>query len=210
MKEIEVTLADGWSEEDKAGYIAAVQKQHHESTFFVRACAPSPFHWHFQQALDALMSECYLPGVLGLLSGIEASIRTTIAEIERRPLGGDLGVVMSNRLIREADARGMAVDALAYPNEADFRAKLPFRDGVRVVELRNDVCHGNFQKFVQQKEGLQIFTPECLGPIAAQTLDVSYRWISALTGFRDRHGLKRIDSSDLDVPANPLARWLGD
>lgn len=54
-----------------------IKRESLQRAYFTSACAPSPFHWHFQQAYEALITDLYLPGVSGLLNGIEASLRTT-------------------------------------------------------------------------------------------------------------------------------------
>lgn len=185
------------------------KREHEQKRYFLNACAPSPFHWHFQQAYNALTSNLFLPGLSGLLNGIEASLCTTMCRLEGRDLDGDLGYVMSNQLLRAAAAHGMNIELLALPDETDFRAKLPTKkDGVQLVKLRNNICHGNFGQFTKEVEGRSLFTPECLGKVSAQLLQVSFNWTKYLRDFYHQQGWVRTGSEGLITPENPLDHWL--
>lgn len=199
----ELTKEDG--EEDM---LEEIKREHLQKDYFGSACAPSPFHWHFQQAYQALAANLYLPGISGLLNGIEASLRTTIVELEGRSLRGDLGPVMHNSLLRSAEQHGMDINLLAFPSEADFRENLPTKNRVRLVQLRNDICHGNFQRFIRDVEGISFFTPECLGEVSAQLLQMSFDWTRFLCDFYHNKGWRPSGSEELIVPDNPLKRWL--
>lgn len=95
---------------EEVDHLENMKREHAQKTFFLQAFAPSPFHWHFQQAYDALAADLYLPGISGLLNGIEASLRTTVSEIEGRGTDGDLGTLMSNNsLLRSAETHGMDI-----------------------------------------------------------------------------------------------------
>lgn len=208
MDELKAVIVDSWSGEEKKADIADIERGHLQSTYFISACAPSPFHWHFHQAYEALRKELFLPGVSGLLNGIEASLRTTLTELGGRPLDGDLGSVMNNSLLRAAEIHGMAIDHFAFPGEDDFRTKLPTKDGVRLVRLRNDICHGNFQSFVGKVAGSDYFVPESLAQTAALLLQVSFNWTRSVADFRHSKGLRTAGSEALIIPENPLAKWL--
>lgn len=204
---------DEMSEKERADLASAFQKQHLDRIFFVHVLSPSHFHWHFHQAYEALQCELFLPGVSGLLNGIEASIRTLICELEGRPLDGDLGKVMSNSLLREASDKGLDVRVLAFPGEHDFVEKLPSnqrQDAVRIVQERNDICHGNFRRYVKSDaEAGVLFTPECVAPLAAQLLDIGFSWALELARFRQASGLGRAAPVEEPTPPiNPLVRWL--
>lgn len=176
----------------------------------MRAFAPSPFHWHFQQASDALESDLYLPGLSGLLNGIEASLRTLCSRVIERPLDGDLGRVMSNPLLKEAKEIGLKIEKLAFPREENFLEKVNRRkDPVQLVALRNDICHGNFNAYNRNLPGIgELFTPECLGPVAAELLDVSYNWALEVSGYMEKQGWKKTAGAELQAPDNPLRKWL--
>ncbi|MCZ8088704.1 MAG: hypothetical protein O9247_01220 [Rhodobacteraceae bacterium] len=210
---ISAIVVDGMSEKERADLGLRFRNEHHAQTFFVRVLAPSHFHWHFHQAYKALQSNLFLPGVSGLLNGIEASIRTLICEVEGRPLDGDLGKVMSNRLLSEASGKGLDVSLLAFPNEHDFAEKLPSnqrQDAVRIVQERNDICHGNFRRYVRSDaEFGEFFTPECVAPLAAQLLDISFVWALELARFRQTYGLGHAAPiEETNPPGNPLVHWL--
>jgi hypothetical protein len=179
-------------------------------SFFAHALAPSAYHWHFQQASDALRQGLYLPGLSGLLNGIEASIRTICCLINAVDLSGDLGRPLCNLLLMEAQAHGLDVEKLALPEENDFiqnirNSKTP----VGIVRLRNNVCHGNFNGYHQfvEEAGVFIFTPECLRQISATLLDVSYEWALEVSRFTSERGW-RPETNGLLKPKNPLAEWL--
>ena len=211
-EQFEVVFTDGWSEDERAAYLVDVQSRHMESTFFLRAFAPSPFHWHFHQAYEALQKDLFLPGVSGLLNGIEASIRTSLCELEGRPLDGDQGTVMSNRLLREARDAGIDTSVLAFPDEDDFAEKVSSNnraDAVRLVRVRNNICHGNFQGYVQSHPEMgTFFTPECLAPISARLLEISFAWARELARFKHDAAMGSPVVDDLTPPSNPLAQWL--
>ena len=152
----------------------------------------------------------YLPGVSGLLNGIEASLRTVIVEIEGRSQDGDLGSYMSNNsLLRSAEHYGMKVDLLAFPDEAGFRDNLKTaKQPVKIVQLRNDICHGNFRRFDKVSDDIRFFTPACLGETAAQLLQISFNWTRFLSDFFHQKGWRSSGSEGLILPDNPLKSWL--
>ncbi len=84
----------------------------------------------------------------------------------------------------------MPVDALAWPGEAAFQAKVDTKDNVVLVQLRHDVCHGNLLRFIQvmEYEQLEILTPECLRSTAAELLAISFVWAGRLAVFRNENG----------------------
>ena len=147
------------------------------------------FHWHFSQGIRALEENLYIPGVLSLLTGIEASLRLTLyrANSDKFPFEGDLGPVLSNSLLRQAREQGLPVDLLAFADEPDFAAMLNARKPeVRIVQVRNDLAHGNIQKYVNRDLGDEVafFTPECLRPIAHELQALALRWAEGLARSR--------------------------
>lgn len=160
-----------------------------ESTQIVYTLRAAEFHWHFSQGLKALDDELYVPGVLSLLAGIEASLRFTLYQLNSNafPFNDDPGAVLSNSLLRQAKEAGLPVSSLALPGEVDFMANLAGRKPeVRIVRARNDLAHGNIQSFVNRDFGDEqvFFTPECLRPLAKELREVSLRWAKDLAAFR--------------------------
>jgi len=197
---------------DEPALVARWKKETLDKTFFMRVCAPSPYHWHFYQAYMALKSDLFLPGLTGLLNGIEVSLRTTICVLEDRDIRGDQGKTMSNSLLRHALELGIDVTILQIDDEIEFLEKLPSnrrKDAVNIVRLRHDVCHGNVTEFFQWVDDTEIFTPECLGPISAKLLDISYNWVLVLAQFLQESGLREKFKEPIEAPPNPLAKWLG-
>lgn len=164
------------------------------STQVVLTLKTTEFHWHFSQGFKALADELYIPGVLSLLTGIEASLRFTLYQLNSNayPYEDDLGSVLSNSLLRQAKEAGIPVSFLALPDEVNFMRDLEGRKPeVRIVKVRNSLAHGNIQSFINRELGddLAFFTPECLRPFAKELSDLSIGWISALAAFRIERGL---------------------
>lgn len=184
-----------------------------EKAFFVLALMNATFHWFFDQALTALKSELYLPGLSSLLNGIEASIRVTLHEIDPA-FDGRLELspyrLLSNRLLMQARDVGMEVRLLAFPGEGDFGEKLETNENVKLVQLRHDVCHGNVTRFIASvpNTDIEYFTPECVRKVSAELLGISFEWARALGEFRLKAGLRPPEFPIPAAPTNPLAEWL--
>jgi len=150
---------------------------------YIKWLAAAELHWFFIQAELALDRELYLPGTIGLINGIEASIRFTLHKLERGSLDDGLGATLSNPLLRHARDRGLPVDTLAFPGEQDFDAKLANRDTyVEIVRVRHNLAHGNIVEYINQEEGL--FTPECLRDTSVRLVALSRSWARALGDYR--------------------------
>jgi hypothetical protein len=147
------------------------------------------FHWHFVQGIKAIEAEFYIPGVLSLLAGIEASIRFSLYQLKSAefPFEYDLGTVLSNSLLRQGFQAGLPVHLLAFPEESQFLVTLESKKPeVQVVAVRNDLAHGNIQAFVNRDLGDEnvFFTPECLRPLAHQLQQISFDWAKGLAHYR--------------------------
>ena len=193
-------------------FLAFVQGGNDRKSFFDTALGNPTFHWFFTQGQDALTQEFYIPGVLSLLNGIEASLRVTVRQIapdyaDKIELSNY--EVLSNTLLAKAAEAGVPVDALAFPGEGAFMEKVVTKTPVEIVRLRNNICHGNILEFIQEVEpGLEILTPECLRPFAANLLDVAYTWAIALAKFRHEKGRRPQDWPIPNRPENPLSAYL--
>lgn len=142
-------------------------------------------HWFFIQAEEALEHGLYLPGTIGLINGIEASIRFTLHKLESKALDDDLGPTLSNSLIRRARDAGLPVHALAFPGESDFDVKLAHREPyVEIVRIRHNLAHGNITEYINREKG--VFTPVCLRDTSSQLVTVSRNWAGQLGDFRRR------------------------
>lgn len=150
------------------------------------------FHWHFYQGIEALNARLYIPGCISLLAGIETSIRCTLFRIENlgaQFYGEDLGTLLSNRLLREAQIAGLPVESLAFPDENNFIVRLQCnKPPVTIVEIRNALAHGNITEYINKVLGLDqhFFTPECLRKDAHLLRHISVRWCRKLAVFRHK------------------------
>ena len=153
---------------------------------YIEWLGAAELHWFFIQGEQALKHELYLPGTIGLINGIEASIRFTLHKLEGKKLDDDLGATLSNPLIRRARHRGLPVQALAFPGEHDFDAKLATRDSyVEVVRVRHNLAHGNIVEYINREPGF--FTPECLRDTSFHLLGLSRQWAQQLGEFRKKY-----------------------
>jgi hypothetical protein len=163
-------------------------------------------HWYFVQGIEALYQQLYLPGILALLTGVEASLRVTMHQLHDFNFESELSDyrVLSNLLILQAREEGLPIEQLAFPGEDDFLTKLqtkkPNRVDVKIVALRNDLAHGNVLDFISRDlgEDCSFFTPECLLDIADDLLFVSYQWALQLGIFRSTRlaiALQRTDKT---------------
>src|SRR5690606_2790731 len=122
--------------------------------------------------------ELYLPATSSLLNGIEATLRIYVHRYTDKEIDWasepSAYRVLSNSLIVQAQDIGLAVERLAFPGESDFDQKLksakPNRQDVRLVTLRNNICHGNVWEFFDDYtgDGDMIFVPELLKPVVTQ------------------------------------------
>ncbi len=168
---------------------------------FVTRLQAAEQHWFFVQAMQCMDQQLYVPAASSLLNGIEATLRIYVhrysgsnADWTTEPSAYR---VLSNTLICQAKAIGIAVDRLAFPDESDFDEKLrsvkPNRIDVRLVFLRNNICHGNLWPFFEDTtgEGDIIFVPELLKSTTEQLLDVSEAWAAELDRFREERALQQ-------------------
>ena len=175
--------------------------------FFESLCAAEQ-HWFFIQGHDAYVNRLYVPALSSLLNGIEATLRVTLHLLSMEP-GEDIRDispyrVLSNALIENAQEAGMPVQYLAFNDEDDYFDKLsskkPDKIDVRIVRLRNNICHGNVMDFINTDlgPGNSFFTPECLKTVTEQVLAISADWCEALGQFRRQNGFNHYDRSSTE------------
>ncbi|MCY1544289.1 hypothetical protein D9M68_801640 [compost metagenome] len=161
-----------------------------ERSYWLQHSLGAESHWLFIQAYDALKHELYLPACTGFLTGIEASLRNTMAQMKDpgRVENVDDVSTLSNSLLRQARANGMIIDGLAFPGEHDFEANLSTRNThVELVKVRHTLCHGNILKYVSvQEEVSPFFTPECCRDLANTLHAISRTWVASLGVFRQQ------------------------
>jgi hypothetical protein len=179
-------------DEEIQEFMEMERREHQESVFFAEQGLGAEVHWFFTQAVQALKSELYLPACTSFLNGIEASLRVTMSQAEKPVRVEKLDPVktLSNRLLKSAHDAGLPVEALAFPKEDDFLAKLeskrPNQVNAEVVRIRHNLCHGNILEFVNTDLGEDntFFTPECCRELAHALHIVSKKWAEQLGMFR--------------------------
>lgn len=173
-------------------HIQQVWQQHEERIFFLKHHLGAEVHWFFTQGYEALKQGLILPACSSFVIGIEASLRVTMAQIEKPEIVEELDPrkVLSNKLLVAARAAGLPVEHLAFPEEHDFIRKLqstkPNKQDVEIVRVRHNLCHGNILEYTNKElgEGSLFLTPECCLKLAKQLNLVSKAWVEELGKFR--------------------------
>lgn len=175
------------NEQELESFLQKQQADFNEHSYWLQHSLGAETHWLFIQAYDALKHELYLPACTGFLTGIEGSLRNTMAQVKiPAPIDNvDDISLLSNSLLRQARANGMSIDALAFPGEQDFETNLPTRQNVELVRVRHTLCHGNILEYVSAQEDLPaLFTPECCRDLANKLHVISRNWVANLGAFR--------------------------
>lgn len=173
-------------------HLEQVRRDHEERVFFLEQGLGADIHWFFSQALEALKSGLYLPACTSFIIGIEASLRVTLAQIDKPARVKELDPVklLSNRLLLNAQQKGLPVQLLSFPNENDFIEKLnsnkPNLKNVELVRVRHNLCHGNILEYVNTELGEDnaFFTPECCRELATTLHEISKAWAEGLGNTR--------------------------
>lgn len=157
---------------------------------YIRTLHNAQVHWHFEEAQQALQHSLYIPAITAYLAGIENSIRISINHLhpERDFLSEDLGTVLSNSLLREAAELGLPIETLAFPNENILQVITSRNPPSKLVSIRNDLNHGNINKFLfgyieNDEETTLFFTPECLREPAEIIERIAKNWAAELAAF---------------------------
>lgn len=143
-------------------------------------------HWYFYEAASTYQKGNFLASSLSSVNAIESSIRW----IHRYQSAGpytDLDTGNLNHTLLEATRKlGYQVDVLAFPGEQDFltRIQTNSKPYVELVRQRHNICHGNVMEYVQRaQDGSEVFTLECMEPIASTLLEVCDRWTLEVERF---------------------------
>ncbi|WP_341524018.1 hypothetical protein AABC73_13595 [Pseudomonas sp. G.S.17] len=159
-----------------------------ERNYWIEHSLGAESHWLFIQAYDALRHGLYLPACTGFLTGVEASLRNTLSQVQDPINVQNLGGIstLSNSLLRLARTCGINIDCLVFPGEQDFEARLATRQShVELVRIRHTLCHGNILEYISRQEGLPpFFTPECCRDLAETLHAISREWVASLGEFR--------------------------
>ena len=188
-------MGEDLEDEELIEFMNRTKMEHEEKLFFLQHGLGPEVHWLLYSAAQALKHNLYLPACTSFLIGIEASIRVTMAQIDKPGAIADLNPrkLLSNRLIKSAKICGLPVEALAFPGEEDFLIKLESpnsqRVNVEVVRVRHNLCHGNVLEYINTDLGKEstLFTPECCRELADDLYKVSKGWATKLGAFRAEH-----------------------
>ncbi|EXS35238.1 hypothetical protein [Acinetobacter sp. 826659] len=145
------------------------------------------FHWYFLEGLNAFFNEHYLPALLSLICGIEASLRSTLhlisnSEVDRLYIPEN----MNKQMIITAKQKGLPISALAFRDEYDFHEKLSNNDKLNLLKLRNDLMHGNISEFTKSVNDERIFYPIHLLNSLIEIILISKKWLKDLNEFKSK------------------------
>jgi hypothetical protein len=155
--------------------------------FFIAKTRNALVHVLFIEALRAGRQKLYLSGSLAIITSLEISLKYALSHkgylaeiavakrIGRMPnLGG--------RILRTAKKFNLPIEVLALGHE-DFSTNIP--EHPILVQIRNDITHGNFAKFEQRTDtGDAFFTRECLRGTYNELLCVLILWVQAVAKSR--------------------------
>ncbi|HEN9559782.1 hypothetical protein [Acinetobacter baumannii] len=152
---------------------------------FIQENSGAEFHWYFIQGIEAYTNGHYLPALLSLICGIEASLRSTLHLISDSP-EDRLYVAenMNKQMIIKAKQKGLPISVLAFSDEHDFHEKITNGEKINLIKLRNDLMHGNIREFTEYFEDQRIFYPEHLLDPLVEIILISKKWIKELSEFR--------------------------
>lgn len=174
-------------EGDLQDLIGQIRADFELSTHWSNHSLGSETYWLFKQAFEALRQQLYLPACTTFITGIEASIRNTLAQLQNpvRVETVDDIAVLSNGLLRRARDCGLPIEKLAFPEERDFEAKVLTRTHVELVRVRHNLCHGNILEYIQETDDIHpFFTPECCAELAETLHTIARNWVTSLGVFR--------------------------
>lgn len=142
----------------------------------------------FDDGFNSLANNTHLAACLCFITGIEMTLRLPLLfqngldirdayQTKQVPL-------LSHDLLRRAKRADLPVEMLAYPDETDtdFLSKIEsdrVEDRLRIVRLRNNICHGNLNIFVKDKAGdpaIKIVENEDIKQEAIYLNEIVMRW----------------------------------
>jgi hypothetical protein len=152
--------------------------------WYVDSVQNSLVHILFKDAIKCGKLELYLAGCITLCTGFEASIKHELLKTnflkhisdpkQRLKSMPNLG----DKLLRKAHEFNLPVSHLLLQQDSLDDLKT---GRIRLVSLRNDICHGNFSSFaVKVDENQGYFTRECVADIYFELVAVSIKWLDAL------------------------------
>ena len=165
----------------------------HNSRWHIRYGEVGPF---FTDGYACVAHGQYLAACLSFITGIEMSLRLPLLHQNGFDLRQawkrkqDTGVpLLSNELLLKASAIGLPVKLLRYgrdPEESIFVQNLLSNDPEKqanIVRLRNNICHGNLNLFVEEKDGVPMVHNSTIEKEAKELEAVVTAWSYGFGGW---------------------------
>lgn len=146
----------------------------------------------FEDGYACVAKGQYLAACLCFVAGIEMSLRLPLLlrkgyDISRASdhYGTSVPLLKNQLLLQAKKNAGLPVELLRYSSETDkqsflaqLRRSAP-RDQVRIVNLRNNVCHGNLNIFVTKHEGEKRIYHSEIEKEARELENICVKWVEA-------------------------------
>ena len=185
-----------------------MSRQSERRDFFKETVGGRRYIPFFLDGIEAQEKRLFVAACLCFIAGIEAAIRIELLDKAGKyndlsDLPKQLHTNLCNRLLREALKTGLDVSVLAYTHECD--KKNTFRDlvsknepPVGIVELRNNIMHGNNFQYASSDGGQAFFDQSFFAKDAAGLFYYSTLLALEIAKFRG------VDISRLpSLPDNP-------
>lgn len=144
------------------------------------------YHWYFTQGYDAFCNGLIIPAILSFLCGIEASLRSTLYIINKQGDKIYVKEIMNMNSISEAYDKNLPVLDLAFSNETNFLNKIQSKEKINLIEIRNDLMHGNIGSYCKKFHDYRIVTPENLLEDAIEIIIISRKWAQSISDFKNK------------------------
>ena len=143
------------------------------------------YHWYFTQGYDAFCNGLIIPAILSFVCGIEASLRSTLYIINKQGDKIYVKEIMNMDLISAAYDKELPVLDLAFSNETNFLKKIQNKQKIKLIDIRNDLMHGNIRSYCKKIHDYRIVTPENLLEDAIEIIIISRKWAQSISVFKN-------------------------
>lgn len=144
------------------------------------------YHWFFLDGLKAFQNGAILASLTSFICGIEASLRSTLYLLEDDPQD-DLYIkdIMNKKTLKKALEKGLPIESLAFKDENDFLKNVIEGNQTKIMLLRNDLMHGNINKYSELVDGDRMFFPTNMFEVTTEIMMISKSWIRELVKFKN-------------------------